>query len=135
MGFEWKSFVAVSRLLSALPDENGAREARLRSAISRAYYGAFCYSRNYARDWLGFSPRYDAEDHGRLRAHLKKSKRWRVSEKLERLRDWRRSQANQNPRRRGEMWHRESARSDRRESSQDIRPIDLKRRKPCRRSV
>jgi len=89
MGFEWKLYVAVSRFLYAQADRSGNREAYLRSALSRAYYGAFCYSRNYARDWLGFSPRYDAEDHGRLRAHLKKSKRWRVSEKLEWLRDWR----------------------------------------------
>jgi len=89
MEFEWKTYVAVSRLLGALADENETREALLRTALSRAYYGAFCYSRNYARDWLGFSARYDAEDHGRLRAHLKKSRRWRVSEKLERLRDWR----------------------------------------------
>jgi hypothetical protein len=89
MGFEWKLYVAVSRFLCAQADKSGNREGLLRSALSRAYYGAFCYSRNYARDWLGFNPRYDAEDHGRLRAHLKKSKRWRVSEKLERLRDWR----------------------------------------------
>jgi len=89
MGFEWKLYVAVSRFLNSQADKSENREALLRSALSRAYYGAFCYSRNYARDWLGFNPRYDAEDHGRLRAHLKKSKRWRVSEKLERLRDWR----------------------------------------------
>ncbi|HEV2947576.1 MAG TPA: hypothetical protein VGX70_09385 [Gemmataceae bacterium] len=89
MGFDWKLFVAVSRFQYSQAVNSGIGEAFLRSALSRAYYGAFCYSRNYARDWLGFIPRYDAEDHGRLRAHLKKSKRWKVSEKLERLRDWR----------------------------------------------
>jgi hypothetical protein len=89
MAFDWKLLVAVSRFQYSQALNSGMGEALLRSALSRAYYGAFCYSRNYARDWLGFIPRYDAEDHGRLRAHLKKSKRWKVSEKLERLRDWR----------------------------------------------
>src|SRR5712692_6446729 len=89
MAFDWKEYVELSRFLQQPVGNGGNQEARFRSALSRAYYGAFCYARNYARDWLGFQPRYEGEDHGRLRAHLKKSKRWRVSEKLERLRDWR----------------------------------------------
>jgi hypothetical protein len=89
MAFDWKEYVELSRFLQQQAGIGIDQEALHRSAISRAYYGAFCYARNYARDWLGFHPRYEAEDHGRLRAHLKKSKRWRVSEKLERLRDWR----------------------------------------------
>jgi hypothetical protein len=88
MPFDWKMYVELSHFLQQQTGF-GDREALLRSALSRAYYGAFCYARNYARDWLGFQPRYEGEDHGRLRAHLKKRKRWRVSEKLERLRDWR----------------------------------------------
>jgi hypothetical protein len=89
MAFDWKEYVELSRFLQQQVGNGGNQEARFRSALSRAYYGAFCFARNYARDWLGFQPRYEGEDHGRLRAHLKKSKRWRVSEKLERLRDWR----------------------------------------------
>jgi hypothetical protein len=89
MAFDWQDYVEVSRFLQRQTSSGVNPEAFLRSALSRAYYGAFCHARNYARDWLGFRPRYEGDDHGRLRAHLKKSKRWRVSEKLERLRDWR----------------------------------------------
>jgi hypothetical protein len=89
MAFDWKEYVELSRFLQRQAGTAANLEALLRSGVSRAYYGAFCYARNYARDWLGFQPRYEGEDHGRLRAHLKKKKRWRVSEKLERLRDWR----------------------------------------------
>jgi hypothetical protein len=89
MAFDWQDYIEVSRFLQRQTTSGVNSEAVLRSALSRAYYGAFCHARNYARDWLGFRPRYEGDDHGRLRAHLKKSKRWRVSEKLERLRDWR----------------------------------------------
>jgi hypothetical protein len=89
MPFDWKQYVELSAFLQQLANHGSIQEAMLRCALSRAYYGAFCYARNYARDCLGFEPRSDGEDHGRLREHLKKSKRWLVSEKLERLRDWR----------------------------------------------
>src|SRR5438045_3292460 len=52
-------------------------------------YAAFCYARNYARDHLGFPPREDAEDHGRLRAHLKQKRRRATADSLDRLREWR----------------------------------------------
>lgn len=64
-------------------------EAVLRSALSRTYYGAFCYARNYARDWLGFRPRNDGDDHGRLRHHLKARRRHGIADRLDRLRQWR----------------------------------------------
>ena len=57
--------------------------------MSRAYYGAFCHARNYARDKLDFRPRNDTDDHGRLHARLKKGKLQGLSVKLERLREWR----------------------------------------------
>jgi hypothetical protein len=57
--------------------------------FSRAYYAAFCHVRNYARDKLGFRPRNDADDHGRLHARLKQGKLRGVAVKLERLREWR----------------------------------------------
>jgi hypothetical protein len=89
MQFDWKDFVMVSRFLQQQVGSVDNSEAFLRTALGRAYYGAFCYARNYARDWLGFKPKYEGDDHGRLRAHLKMKKRWRVAEKLERLRDLR----------------------------------------------
>lgn len=42
MNFSWKQYIHFATELSGRKDEPA-----LRSAISRAYYGAFCYSRNY----------------------------------------------------------------------------------------
>jgi hypothetical protein len=89
MAFDWKTYLLVSRFLEQHAANASNREAFLRSAVSRAYYGAFCYVRNYARDRLGFQPRNNADDHGRLRVRLKKGKLRCISDKLERLREWR----------------------------------------------
>ena len=89
MPFDWKEYLVLARSLQLQAGSAGNPEAFLRSALSRAYYGAFCYARNYARDWLGFQPRNDADDHGRLREHLKQKRRRAVADKLQRLREWR----------------------------------------------
>jgi len=89
MAFDWSGYVQLALFLQERADSAADPEGFLRSAISRAYYGAFCYARNYARDWLGFEPRYDGDDHGRLREHLKRRRRRGVSDKLHRLREWR----------------------------------------------
>jgi hypothetical protein len=89
MAFDWKEYVALALSLQQQAGTAGNPEAVLRSALSRVYYGAFCYARNYARDWLRFRPRYDGDDHGRLREHLKRTRRRAVSDKLQRLREWR----------------------------------------------
>ena len=67
MAFDWKEYVELSRFLQRQTGSGVSPEAILRSALSRAYDGAFGHARNYARDWLGFKPRYEGEDHGRLR--------------------------------------------------------------------
>jgi hypothetical protein len=89
MAFDWKEFVELAVSLQQQAGNAADQESALRTALSRAYYGAFCYARNYARDWLGFHPRYDGDDHGRLREHLKRRRRRAVSDKLHRLREWR----------------------------------------------
>ena len=88
MAFDWKSFIKLARTLQQQAAGETDSEALLRTALSRAYYGTFCFVRNHARDQLGFEPRNDADDHGRLRAHLK-GKRFKVAQKLDRLRQWR----------------------------------------------
>ena len=88
MAFDWKSFIKLARTLQEQAAGEADAEALLRTALSRAYYGAFCFVRNYAREQLGFEPRNAADDHGRLRAHLK-GKRFKVAQKLDRLRQWR----------------------------------------------
>lgn len=90
MPFDWKQYLDLARELSQSTTSNaGTREARLRSAVSRAYYAAFCHARNYSRDWLKFVPNHTADDHGRLRAFLKDGKRRGIALKLDQLRQWR----------------------------------------------
>jgi hypothetical protein len=87
--FEWKDYLELTRFLQQEAEKSDNSEPLLRTALSRAYYGAFCHARNYARDWLEFQPRYDGEDHGRLRDHLRRKRRRATSDKLQRLREWR----------------------------------------------
>jgi hypothetical protein len=89
MGFDWREFLSLAQRLKDDTPPGMTREGACRCAMSRAYYAAFCYARNYARDNLDFEPRYGPEDHGRLRAHLKGKRRQKTSENLDRPREWR----------------------------------------------
>ncbi len=89
MPFDWKQFLELAHDLEHQSAGSPHAETLLRSSLSRAYYAAFCYARNYSRDWLGFQPRNDADDHGRLREHLKRSRRRGIADRLQRLREWR----------------------------------------------
>ena len=90
MPFDWKHYLDLARdLAQPSASGQGQREAELRSAISRAYYAAFCHARNYSRDWLNFQPTNTADDHGRLKAHLKDGKRRGLAVKLDQLQHWR----------------------------------------------
>lgn len=89
MAFDWRGYLDLARWLRSNTPPGVADEAARRDAVSRAYYAAFCHARNYARDYLWFSPRDDADDHGRLRAHLKQKRRHATAQKLDRLRQWR----------------------------------------------
>ena len=51
MRFDWSEYLNLAQELAATNSESSAnREAKLRSAISRAYYSTFCLARNYLRD-------------------------------------------------------------------------------------
>jgi hypothetical protein len=89
MAFDWNELLQLARFLQDQAGVQVDKEAALRGAISRAYQAAFCHVRNYARDRLGFQPRNSPEDHGRLRAHLKKGKTRVLAERLDDLRLWR----------------------------------------------
>src|ERR1022692_1085980 len=90
MPFEWKRLVNVARQLEeqAGKDELNA-EALQRSAVGRAYYAAFGHARSYAQSFLGYKVKGDADDHGALRAHLKRSRRGGDAQRLDSLRWWR----------------------------------------------
>jgi hypothetical protein len=77
MVFDWRGYLTLAKFLH---DDNGVsypEEAAKRAAVSRAYYAAFCYARNFARNKLGFTPAYRARDHGDLILH------YAASEKLD----------------------------------------------------
>ena len=87
--FDWKHYFELAQLLQQEAEKTDNPQPFLRTSLSRLYYAAFCYARNYARDWLEFQPRNNGEDHGRLRDHLKMRRRRGTSDKLQRLREWR----------------------------------------------
>ena len=55
MSFQWPDFLKIASELESQSTIQGQAEARQRSAVSRAYYAAFCYARNYLRDDEGMS--------------------------------------------------------------------------------
>lgn len=55
MSFNWSEYLQLARQLAGKAAISADREARLRSAISRAYYAAFIEARNYLRDGKGYS--------------------------------------------------------------------------------
>jgi uncharacterized protein (UPF0332 family) len=61
-------FVELAGLLQQLAQTASAEnvEPLLRTAISRAYYGAFGHARQFAQAKRGFKPRGEAEDHREL---------------------------------------------------------------------
>lgn len=85
MAFEWHAFVEFARRLATeMPDD----EAAMRSAVSRAYFGAFCHVKEYAEEKLGFLPGKEADDHGKLRSILK-GRFSVVGQRLQQLRELR----------------------------------------------
>ncbi len=50
MSFDWSNYLDLARELQRQGAVHSSKEAELRSAISRAYYAAFCKARNYLRD-------------------------------------------------------------------------------------
>ncbi len=89
MSFDWKEYLELAKRLIGQPGAGYSQEAAERSAVSRAYYAAFCWARNYAKANLGFRPTGGAEDHRRLREHLGQSDRSQLASHLNRLRGWR----------------------------------------------
>jgi len=89
MSFDWKRYLVFAQNLNAQAAASTDSEALCRSAVSRAYFGAYCHARNYAKAFLEFDPREDSDDHGRLRAHLKGRRRAGDANRLEQLRQLR----------------------------------------------
>jgi len=88
VSFDWREFLELAKGLAGWPGVNYSAEAARRSAVSRAYYAAFCWARGYAETNLGFRRTGTAEDHRLLRELFKKRKPLLAST-LNRLRGWR----------------------------------------------
>ena len=50
MSFDWTEYLYLAQEMSGQATAPSTEEARLRSAVSRAYYAAFCRARNHLRD-------------------------------------------------------------------------------------
>jgi len=88
MQFDWREYLNLAQSL-AQSTYCFNQEAAFRCATSRAYYAAFCYARNYARDKQDFSPTYKSEDHRLIRKHFKGKGMCKIVRFLENLRQWR----------------------------------------------
>lgn len=88
MPFDWKDYLDLARYLQGAASGGFTPEAGMRSAVSRAYYAAFCHSRNYAHTNQGFQPHADVGDHANLRNHFRSRNR-QIATWLDQLRQWR----------------------------------------------
>jgi hypothetical protein len=99
MPFEWIEYL---RLAQSLKDRNTnyTEEAGYRSAVSRAYYAAFCHAIYFVSDYFGEKLIeecvYPGQIHGKLeeffRQRGRRRERWaamNVADKLKDLREWR----------------------------------------------
>src|SRR5437764_753686 len=89
MGFDWREYLILARWLQTNVPPGMTAQGASRAAISRAYYAAFGHAVEFATKYLDFESRDDADDHGRLRAHLRRRRRTATAERLDNLRQWR----------------------------------------------
>jgi len=89
VSFDWREYLELARYLAGMGGTLYSPEAAYRSAVSRAYYAAFCWVRNYAAIKLGFKPQKSPDDHRRLREHLKSQGYVGLASNLNKLREWR----------------------------------------------
>ncbi len=61
MSFDWSDYLKLANELAPRPINAATQEAKLRCAISRAYYANYCKARNHLRDNEGqVIPAHDA---------------------------------------------------------------------------
>jgi uncharacterized protein (UPF0332 family) len=91
MPFDWREFLALAQEIKSRSALSYSAEASGRTAVSRAYYAAFCHARNYAERHMRFHPTRKGRDHYLLRNHLSsKGDPWDgIAELLNELQLWR----------------------------------------------
>ena len=99
MKFDWSEYLNLATELAALSSDSDDAEAKLRSAVSRAYYAVFCLSRNYLRD-IEKDPRLSRKSSSDINEHQyvaeefifhksKNKEMIKIGENLSRLRELR----------------------------------------------
>jgi hypothetical protein len=96
MGFDWKEYLILAKFLGGDSGISYSDEAARRAAVSRAYYAAFCFARNYASSRLGFNPTKTGKDHGNLISWYSDWERIQptllgVADNLDELLEWRKT--------------------------------------------
>lgn len=89
MSFDWSEYLNLAQELAGQATMPTTQEAKLRSAISRAYYAAFCKARNHLRDKERLPIPHGVEAHTFVRNQFKKSpdrSRKQIGHNLHRLR-------------------------------------------------
>jgi uncharacterized protein (UPF0332 family) len=89
MPFDWKEYLNLAKSLQNKQWNVYSQEAAFRSAVSRAYYAAFCHARNFIRDREDFIPYNNTIDHSRVRKHFERQRKFDISDNLNELRRWR----------------------------------------------
>lgn len=95
MSFNWSEYLNLAEMLTGRTTIPSSQEAKLRSAVSRAYYAAFCQARNHLRDEEGHTIPPGGQAHPYVRDALRSSSdraRKQIGNDLDRLRR-RRNQA------------------------------------------
>jgi uncharacterized protein (UPF0332 family) len=97
MSFDWSEYLTLAKVLAG-QDARPSKESGLRTAISRAYYAAFCKARNFLRDkdkdpQISTLGAYSADVHGHVIHEFRDKRRNRgikdrqtIGEKLQWLR-------------------------------------------------
>ena len=89
MPFDWKEYLDLAKLLQNQKRNGYSQEAEFRSAVSRAYYAAFCHARNFIRNYEDFIPSNNADDHFSVREYLRQQRKFDIADNLNALRRWR----------------------------------------------
>jgi len=106
MSFDWSKYLDLAQELTVQASSSSsqaaqdaqpmqivqaaqdAQDAKLRCAVSRAYYAAFCKARNHLRDIYSLPVPHDGSDHRYVKEEFKKNnikERRRIGVNLERM--------------------------------------------------
>jgi uncharacterized protein (UPF0332 family) len=90
MSFSWREYLTLAEALIQARTRFAPAEARYRTAISRAYYAAYCAARNHAALYEGYTPITAGRDHARVAEHYRTGRtpaHHRIAHALRRLLD------------------------------------------------